>query len=83
MRLPAPPHSPPCPPRPGSDLAITKVVSSPVVELGTPFAYTIRVTNQSPNNVTANNVTVTDTIPASLVIQTPLPAGARAARRAT
>jgi uncharacterized repeat protein (TIGR01451 family) len=46
------------------NLAITKLASSPAVTAGGPIKYTITARNYGPNNVTANNVPITDTIPA-------------------
>jgi len=48
------------------DLAMTKVASSPTVTAGGPLTYTLTVRNYGPGNATANNVPITDTMPAQL-----------------
>jgi uncharacterized repeat protein (TIGR01451 family) len=50
-----------------ADLSIVKTDSSDPVAVGTPLTYTLTVTNDGPNN--AQNVVVSDTLPASVTFQ--------------
>ena len=50
----------------GIDLSMTKLASSPTVTQGGPLTYTVIARNNGPNNVTASNVPITDTVPAQL-----------------
>ena len=52
------------------DLAIVKTVSSPTVTAGGPVVYTVAARNYGPANITANNVPITDTLPALLTAAT-------------
>jgi uncharacterized repeat protein (TIGR01451 family) len=49
---------------PTADLALTKTDSADPVDIGVNFSYTIQVTNNGPDDAT--NVTVTDTLPATV-----------------
>ncbi|KAF8060108.1 AGO3 [Scenedesmus sp. PABB004] len=61
------------PPFIGSDMSITKSVSSPSVLISGQVNYTITATNVGAG--TATGVIVNDTLPAGLAFATPLPAG--------
>ena len=51
----------------GTDLAITKTVDNPTPNVGDTVAYTLRVTNNGPNNATG--VAVTDLLPPEVTYQ--------------
>ena len=52
-------------PPPSADLSITKAVSSSTAQPGDTITYTLSISNAGPN--TANNVSVSDTLPTSYV----------------
>lgn len=63
------------------DLNITKTVDESTVMLGTPFTYTITITNKAAL-ATAENAYAVDTLPAGLqVVTTALPAGESCIRK--